>query len=210
MEILYGTSNKAKVKSMEKIIKEHNFDIAIKTLQEIGFNEEIIEDGTTFEENSEIKARAIQKFCEKNNIKIHLIITDDAGLCIDKLNGEPGVYTARYAGENPTQIQNIEKVLNNLKDYHEQKDRTATFVCVLTAIIVDTGEKIVARGECKGSIANQPGTLGGLTYGPIFIPEGFTLPMNDLEEEKYEKVHNHRDIAMKKIVSELEKRNIIK
>ena len=115
MEILYGTTNKAKVKSMEKIIKEHNFDITIKTLPEIGFNEEIVEDGTTFEENSEIKAKAIQEFCKKNNINVHLIMTDDAGLCIDKLNGEPGVYTARYAGENPTQIQNIEKVLEKLK-----------------------------------------------------------------------------------------------
>ena len=72
MEILYGTTNKAKVKSMEKIIKEHNFDITIKTLPEIGFNEEIVEDGTTFEENSEIKAKAIQEFCKKNNINVTL------------------------------------------------------------------------------------------------------------------------------------------
>ena len=136
-------------------------------------------------------------------------MTDDAGLCIDKLNGEPGVYTARYAGENPTQIQNIEKVLEKLKEYQDPKDRTATFVCVLTAIVLDTGEEIVARGECKGSIAKKPGKMGGLTYGPLFIPEGFTLPMNDLEEEKYEKVHNHRDIAMRKIVEELAKRNLI-
>lgn len=210
MEILYGTSNKAKVKAMEKIINEHNFDITIKTLKEIGFNEEIIEDGTTFEENSEIKANAIKKFCEKNNLNIHIIITDDAGLCIDKLNGEPGVYTARYAGENPTQMENIEKVLSNMEKYQDQKDRTATFVCVLTALVLDTGEKIVARGECKGSIAKKPGKLGGLTYGPIFIPEGFEIPMNDMPEEKYENVHNHRDIAMKKIVAELGKRNLLK
>ena len=80
---------------------------------------------------------------------------------------------------------------------------------MLTAIVLDTGEEIVARGECKGSIAKKPGKMGGLTYGPLFIPEGFSLPMNDLEEEKYEKVHNHRDIAMRKIVEELAKRNLI-
>ena len=85
------------------------------TLKEIGFNEEIIEDGKTFEENSEIKARAIEKLCNKNNIKNKIIITDDAGLCIDCLNGEPGIYSARYAGEHASQIESINKVLNNMK-----------------------------------------------------------------------------------------------
>ena len=111
IEIIYGTGNKAKVEAMKKIIREHDFNVSIQTLKDINFNEEIIEDGKTFEENSEIKARVIQKFCEKNNIKNKIIITDDAGLCIDKLNGEPGVYSARYAGENATQLQKIEKVL---------------------------------------------------------------------------------------------------
>ena len=206
IEIIYGTGNKAKVEAMKKIIREHDFNVSIQTLKDINFNEEIIEDGKTFEENSEIKARAIQKFCEKNNIKNKIIITDDAGLCIDKLNGEPGVYTARYAGENPTQTENITKVLDNMKQYTNPEDRSCTFVCVLTAIIMESNEKIVARGECKGSIAMTPGRLGGLTYGPIFIPEGFSEPMSEMPEEKYEAVHNHRDIAMKKIMQELKKR----
>ena len=189
IEIIYGTGNKAKVEKMKKIIREHDFNVSIQTLKDINFNEEIIEDGKTFEENSEIKARAIQKFCEKNNIKKNkIIITDDAGLCIDKLNGEPGVYTARYAGENPTQIENITKVLDNMKHYTNPEDRSCTFVCVLTAIIMESNEKIVARGECKGSIAMTPGRLGGLTYGPIFIPEGFSEPMSEMPEEKYEAV----------------------
>lgn len=154
MKLIYGTGNKAKVESMKRIIQENNINIEIVTLNDIGFDEEIIEDGKTFEENSEIKARAIEKYCNKNNIK-GIIITDDAGLCIEKLNGDPGVYTARYAGEHPTQIENITKVLDNMKPYQEMKDRRATFVCVLTAIILKTGEKIVARGECKGFIAKE-------------------------------------------------------
>ena len=174
----------------------------------MGFNKEIIEDGKTFEENSYIKAMAIKKFCDENGIKDKIIITDDAGLCIDKLNGEPGVYSARYAGENATQIQILEKVLGKMKNYQNKEDRTCTFVCVLTAIL-PTGEKIVARGECKGTVAKTPGKLGGLTYVPIFIPEGFEVPLSDLDKKTYEATHNHRDLAVKQLLNEFRNRKII-
>ena len=208
MKLIYGTGNKAKVEAMKRIVQENNINVEIVTLKDIGFDEEIIENGKTFEENSAIKARTIEKYCNKNNIN-GIIITDDAGLCIEKLNGEPGVYTARYAGENPTQIENITKVLDNMKSYPEMKDRKATFVCVLTAIILESGEKIVARGECKGYIAKEAGKLGGLTYSPIFIPEGFEKPMSEMPEKTYEAVHNHRDIAMKQITIKLKEKNLL-
>lgn len=208
MEIIYGTGNQDKVISMNKILKENNIDAKLYTLNDISFDQEIIEKGKTFEENSAIKANSIKKFCEENNIKDKIIITDDAGLCIDKLNGEPGVYSARYAGENATQVQKIEKVLNKMKEYQNNKDRTCTFVCVLTAILPN-GEKIVARGECRGTIAKTPGKLGGLTYVPIFIPEGFDKPLSDLDERSYEATHNHRDLAVKKLLNELKAKNII-
>lgn len=199
MKILYGTGNKGKVDAMKKIIKSHGFNAELYTLKDIGFNKEIIENGKTFEENSEIKANAIKEFCDENNIKDKIIITDDAGLCVDKLNGEPGVYTARYAGDNPTQEENLEKILKNMEKYQNMEDRTCKFICVLTAIL-PTGEKFTARGECKGKIALSPGRLGGLTYGPIFIPYGFDKPMGDMEEEEYTSVHNHRDVAMDKLM----------
>ena len=204
MKILYGTHNIAKVEAMKRIIKSHGFDAELFTPKDIGFNKDIIEDGTTFEENSEIKANEIKKYCDENSIKDIIIITDDAGLCVDKLNGEPGVYTGRYAGENPTQEENINKLLNNLKQYTDMKDRTCKFVCVLTAIL-PTGEKFVARGECKGNIALKHGKLGGLTYGPVFIPDGFNKPMGDMEEKEYVSVHNHRDLAMNKLMKEFKK-----
>ncbi len=207
MKILFGTGNLAKLEQMKEIIKLNNFDVDIISLKDIDFNEDIVEDGKTFEENSEIKARAIKEFCKKNNIDDRIILTDDSGLCVDKLNGEPGVYTARYAGEHPTQIENITKLLDNMKQYTNMEDRTCKFVTVLTAILLD-GEKIVARGECKGTIAKEPGKLGGLTYGPIFIPYGFYKPMGDMKEEEFRSVHNHRDIAMNKIVKELKSRNM--
>ncbi len=199
MKILYGTGNKAKVEAMRKIIEVHGFDAELYTIKDVGYDQDVEENGTTFEENSEIKALAIKEFCDKNSILDKIIITDDAGLCVDVLNGEPGVYTGRYAGENPTQIENITKLLDNLKEYTKLEDRTCKFVCVLTAIL-PTGEKIVARGECKGTIALEYGTLGGLTYGPVFIPEGFDKPMGDMEEEDYASVHNHRDLAMNELM----------
>ena len=135
MKILFGTGNLAKLEQMKEIIKLNNFDVDIISLKDIDFNEDIVEDGKTFEENSEIKARAIKEFCKKNNIDDRIILTDDSGLCVDKLNGEPGVYTARYAGEHPTQIENITKLLDNMKQYTNMEDRTCKFVTVLTAIL---------------------------------------------------------------------------
>ena len=207
MKIIYGTSNKNKVIAMKKILKDNDINAEIYTLRDIGFSEKIIEDGKTFEENSKIKAVAIKKFCDKNNILDKVIITDDAGLCIDKLNGEPGVYSARYAGENATQEQILEKLLSKMEKYQTEEDRKCTFVCVLTGILPD-GEKIVAWGECKGTVAKKMGKLGGLTYVPIFIPEGFDKPLSDLDKKTYEATHNHRDIAVKKLIKEFRLRNI--
>ncbi len=199
MEIVYGTHNKAKIEAMNRILKKYKYDIRIITPNEIGFDKEIIENGKTFEENSEIKARAIKEFCDSNGIENIIIITDDAGLCVDKLNGEPGIYTARYAGENPTQLENINKLLNNLKPYTNIEDRVCKLVCVLTAIL-PSGEIIVSRGESMGSIALEPGRLGGLTYSPVFIPKGFNKPMGEMEEKEYMEVSNHRDIAMHELM----------
>lgn len=148
MKILYGTGNKEKVEAMKKIIKIHNLDVELMTIKDINFNEEIEENGETFEENSMIKAEAIKRYCEKKEINDVIILTDDAGLCVKALNGEPGVYTGRYAGEHPTQIENLTKLLNNMKTLETKQERAAEFVCVLTAILPNN-EKIVARGECK-------------------------------------------------------------
>lgn len=208
MKVIYGTSNKAKVEALKKIFHNLKIDLEIETLKDIGFSGEIIEDGKTFEENSEIKALAIKEYCDKNNIKDRLIITDDAGLCVEYLNGEPGVYTGRYAGEHATQIENLTKLLKNMEGADTLDKRNATFVCVLTAITCD-GEKIVARGECKGTIAKKYNMLGGLTYAPVFIPEGFDKPMREMNEEEYAESHNHREKAMRILVDEFKKKNIL-
>ncbi len=202
MKIIYGTGNRGKLDAMRKIIKNHGFDAELYTIKDIGFDKEIIENGKTFEENSEIKAKAIKEFCNQNKIIDKIIITDDAGLCVDALNGAPGIYTARYAGKNATQEEKLNKLLENMKLYTNMEDRTCKFVCVLTAILPD-GKKFSARGECEGKIALKMGKLGGITYGPVFIPKGFDKPLSDMTEEEYAKSHNHRDLAMSKLFSKL-------
>ena len=198
MKIIYGTSNKGKIEQVKEYLEYKKENIEIVSLIDIGFDEEIVEDGKTFEENSLIKAKAIKSFCDKNNIH-EIIMTDDAGLCIDALNGEPGVYSARYAGDHAPQIESITKVLNKMKDVKDE-DRTAKFVCVLTLIMPD-GIIKVARGETLGKIVKTPGPLGKLTYGPIFIPNGFNKTMNELTDE--ELGATHREKALNQIIKYL-------
>ncbi len=198
MKIIYGTSNKNKIKQVKEMFAYENIDIEVISLEDIGFNEEIEETGKTFEENSLIKAKAIKEFCNKKNIN-EIIVTDDAGLCVDALNGEPGVYSARYAGDHAPQEVIIKKLLDNMKDVPEGK-RTAQFVCVLTTILKN-GEVIVERGETKGRIASEPGPMGNLTYMPVFIPDGFNKVMNEFTEE--ELTVTHREKAFAKLVKRL-------
>lgn len=201
MKMIYGTSNINKLKDIRSIIKAHNADIEAISLKDIGFCDEIIENGNTFEENSEIKAKAVKQFCENNNIEYDIITTDDAGLCVDCLNGEPGVYSARYAGEHATQEENLKKLLNTIEKTGDTK-RTAKFVCVLTSFLKN-GKKIVSRGECDGKIAKNITKLGGLTYSPVFIPNGYEVPMSELSAEEYEKAHNHRDKAFSELLIQI-------
>jgi XTP/dITP diphosphohydrolase len=194
MRIIYGTTNSGKRKQVEDFLKATGVnDVEFLTLQDIGFTDEIIEDGLSLEENSMKKAKEIKKFCDKNNIK-DIIVTDDTGLCVDCLNGEPGIYSGRYASKDmvhdASQEDNIKKLLENI---HKTGDtnRTAKFVCVLTAILPN-GEIKQVKGECLGKIAEKPGPMGKLTYGPVFIPEGFDRVMNDMKPEELGNTHREK------------------
>lgn len=199
MKILYGTSNKGKIAELNRTIRLEGLDAEVITLKDINFNEDIIENGETFEENSMIKAEAIKKFCDKNGIEYEIIIADDAGMCVECLNGKPGVYSARYAGENASQKEILNKLLNEMEG---KENRKAIFVCVLSGILKD-GTKIVKRGETKGSIAYKISKLGGLTYNPVFIPDGFDKTVVEMDDEEFKKVHNHRMAALEALMGEL-------
>lgn len=118
---------------------------------------------------------------------------------VDSLGGKPGVYSARYAGDHAPQEKAINKLLDEMK-YVEEGKRIARFECVLTAILKN-GEKIVSKGVTSGKIALKPGSMGKLTFGPIFIPEGFNRVMNDLTEEEIG--HTHRQKAWKELLKKI-------
>ncbi len=198
MKIIYGSGNKGKIQQVKELFRNNKIDVELLSLKDINFNEEIDENGETFEENSLIKAKAIKDFCERKNIN-EIIITDDAGLCVDALDGRPGVYSARYAGDHASQEATIEKLLGEMQDVPEDK-RTAKFVCVLTAILRN-GEVVVARGETKGKIANKPGPMGKLTYGPIFVSDEYGKVMNELTTEQLK--HTHREKALIELLDKL-------
>lgn len=198
MKIIYGTGNQHKIEEIKTLFENHKIETEILSLKDIGFSEEIEENGETFEENSMIKAKAIKEFCKRNNIN-EIIITDDAGLCVDSLGGAPGVHSARYAGDHAPQQVTLDKLMNKMKNVPKEK-RTAHFVCVLTAILPND-EIIVAKGITEGSISEEIGTMGGLTYYPVFMPKGSDKVMNDITDEEREQTH--REKAFKELIKKL-------
>lgn len=194
MKIIYGTTNQGKINQVKEFFEATGVkDIDFLSLKDIGFTDEIVENGKTFEENSMIKATAIKKFCDEKNIN-YIIVTDDTGLCVDCLNGEPGIYSGRYASNDmlhdASQVDNINKLLENMKRTGSS-NRSAKFVCVLTAVLLN-GEFKQVRGECLGTIAEKHGTMGKLTYGPVFIPEGSDRVMNEMKPEEIGNTHREK------------------
>ena len=181
MEIIYATTNKEKKNQVQNFLDFNHYNVKLITLHDIGFDEEIDENGNTSE--------AVKNFCNKHNIQ-KIIVADDAGLMVDGLNGRPGVHTARYGGDHAPQEKVLKMLLDEMKDLKGEK-RKASFVCVLTAIL-ENGEKVVCRGETKGKIAEECGTMGKLTFGPVLIPDGFNKVMNDLTEEEIGTTHRQR------------------
>ena len=197
-KLYIGTTNQEKRNQVQDFLQFNHYDVKLITLKEIGFNEEIDENGETFEENSFIKAKAVKEFCIKNNIE-KIVVADDAGLEVEALGRRPGVHTARYAGDHAPQKMVLDKLLDEMKDVPEGK-RNASFKCVLTAILLD-GSKIVCKGETKGRIAMECGTMGKLTFGPVLIPDGYNKVMNDLTEEEIG--HTHRQKAWKELLEKI-------
>ena len=156
VKILLATGNPHKARELSAMLS--GCDVEVLTLKDVGFAGEIIEDGETFEENAEIKARAAASLG-------YIGVGDDSGLCVDFLGGAPGVYSARYAGEPCDNSKNNEKLLSEMAGVPEDK-RGAKFVCVICCVFPD-GRKIVSRGECPGRILTSYAGSGGFGYDPL-------------------------------------------
>ncbi|MCQ2770225.1 MAG: XTP/dITP diphosphatase [Clostridia bacterium] len=187
MVIVLASNNKHKIVELESFMKKLVPNVEIKSLKDIGFTDEIVEDGNTFEENSFIKASTIAKLG-------YIAVADDSGLMVDALNGAPGVYSARYAGEPSNDRNNNEKLLNDIKDVPEEK-RTAKFVSVVTCVFPD-GKVVSARGECPGRMLFEYRGNGGFGYDPLFYYEPLNKTFAELTpEEKNSISHRARAIA---------------
>lgn len=187
MDIIVATNNQGKVKEIKSMLSPHN----VMSQSEAGINIEVEETGDTFEENAFLKARALKKYIDSA-----IIIADDSGLMVDYLNGEPGVYSARYAGENTTPEQGMEKLLKNL-DGVPFEGRTAHFKTVV-ALIMPDGSEYSFDGTCDGYITNIKKGDNGFGYDPIFYYPPFSKTFAELTEDEKNSV-SHRGAALKKL-----------
>ena len=194
MELLIATNNKGKVREIKEILK--GLDMEVFSLADKGIDVDVIEDGTTFEENSMKKASEIFKIANC------ITVADDSGLEVDALGGAPGVYSARYAGEGATDEEKYTKLLNELKDVPDEK-RTARFVSVVAVILPD-GTKTTLRGECEGLITREPAGSGGFGYDPVFFVPELNKTFSEVTLEEKNQI-SHRGKAFKKLREYLEK-----
>lgn len=175
-EVVLASRNRGKIKELERLLCEELGDsIVLRSLDDIGFAEEIEENGTTFAENALLKANAVAA-------KGYITLADDSGLCVEALDGAPGVFSARYAGAHGDDAANNALLLKNL----EGKDnRNAAFVAVFACAFPDGREPIVAEGRVAGEILTAPRGEGGFGYDPLFYyaPLGKTFAELDREEK---------------------------
>lgn len=192
--LIIASNNEHKIIEIKEILKE--FALDIKSLKECNINIDVEENGSTFEENALIKAEEIYKILKKNNEKDFIVMSDDSGLEVDILNGEPGVYSARYAGEHGNSALNNEKLLNNLKGIEWSK-RTGKFVAAI-ALINDNGKKEVVIGECNGIITEKIEGNSGFGYDPIFYVPEFNKTFAEMSSKEKNSI-SHRGIALEKV-----------
>ena len=181
-----ASKNAHKAQEIKAILGD---DYQILTQTDAGVGDvDVVEDGTTFEENAAKKAETIMKLTGKPTI------ADDSGLCVDYLGGAPGIYTARYAGENATDAENIGKLLAALDGVPEEQ-RGARFVCVIAVAI--PGEKTkLFRGECPGRITEEPKGEDGFGYDPVFYYQEDGMTLAEMEPERKNAI-SHRSNALR-------------
>lgn len=186
--IVIATGNPGKVKEFQHILGSDAFEF--KTLKDIGFTEDIVEDGASFVANAEIKARAVASFLQSKNLDWP-VLADDSGLEVVALGGAPGIYTARYAGVGATDLANYEKLLENLA---EDLDRRARFVCWLCWLQGNTVKHF--EGHCNGQILLTARGSQGFGYDPVFQPDGHSRSFGEMTHEE-KKSLSHRGEAIK-------------
>ena len=194
MKLIFGTTNKRKVEDLQNIINEMNLDIQVVSMEDIGWDRgEIEEKGSTIGENSLIKARAILNFCNNHNIH-YPIMTDDAGLFVDALNGEPGIYTARYADDELSLDPTLPKhqcVIKLLRNLNGKENRKAKYRCCVTSMMPN-GDYHQELGESEGTIAKDIiGELKKPYFYSVFVLNGTDVAFNKLKGEELDNTYRY-------------------
>lgn len=189
MKIVFASTNKGKIREVARLLAPHE----ILSLDDIDFHEDIVEDGNSFIENAFIKARRVF------NAKGYPTIADDSGICVNALNGEPGIYSARYAGTGNDSDNNA-LLLERLRPY---SDHSAKYVCALAAVLPN-GQEASFIGELEGEIIFEYRGTGGFGYDPIFYLKEYGLTTAELSMEEKNKI-SHRGKAIMQFKDYLDK-----
>ena len=193
--IVFATGNQGKMREIRQIMGD--MDVTILSMKEAGIESDVEETGTTFEENAILKAKAAAEGTS------YIVLADDSGLEIDYLGGEPGIYSARYMGEDTSYEIKNRNILKRLEDVEEEK-RSARFVCAIAACFPD-GTVLTTEGIVEGRIAWEPVGEGGFGYDPIFYLPEYGATSAELSAEEKNAV-SHRGRALRAMKEELKKR----
>lgn len=193
-KIIFATGNRDKMREIREIMAD--CEVEITSMKEEGISVDIVEDGKTFEENALIKARAVASAADA------IVLADDSGLEIDYLNKEPGVYSARYMGEDTSYDIKNNNLIKRLEGVPEPQ-RTARFVCAVAAVLPG-GEEFVLRETMEGKIGYEQEGANGFGYDPIFYPDGFSSSSAALSPEQKNEI-SHRGKALRAVKEKLGK-----
>lgn len=200
MRLIFATGNKGKMNEIREIMSD---SVSVLSMAEAGVSTDVEEDGNSFMENSFIKARAVARTCKEKGIDDAIVLADDSGLVVDALNGEPGIYSARYLGEDtPYSIKNA-KIIERLNGVSDE-DRTARFVCAIACVMPD-GREYSAEATYEGAIGYEERGEHGFGYDPIFYLPDRGVYSAELDPDEKNRI-SHRGKAlrmMKEILSEI-------
>lgn len=191
-KIIFATGNENKMKEIRQILGD--MDVEILSMKQAGISADIVEDGTTFEENAIIKAKAIAEMTQE------IVLADDSGLEIDYINKEPGIYSARYMGEDTSYHIKNQNLIDRLKDAKEE-ERTARFVCAIAAAFPN-GEVLTTIGTIEGRVAYEEKGENGFGYDPIFYVPEYGCTTAELSEEAKNDI-SHRGNALRAMKEKL-------
>ena len=190
MKLIIASNNKHKIHEIKKILASH-FD-EILSLKEAGIDHETLEDGTTFMENARKKAREISE------ISGECALADDSGICVDYLDGAPGIYSARFSGTHGNDLLNNELLLEKLSG----TDNRGAHYTAAISVCYPTGKLVEAEGHLYGNITNAPRGNGGFGYDPLFVPIGESRTVAEMTEDEKNKI-SHRANALNALLEKL-------